>query len=87
MKTFVLAGDYSQFKKYFPEKDKDIVYLRSIEQLFGHKNFTIKRVGTWKWLDRNFLFRVNQEEALNGIGGLYGSPTPPIVTGKQKITI
>ncbi len=47
MKIFVLAGNYEQFKYYYPKPDKDIIYLTDISQIFGHRDFKVARVGTW----------------------------------------
>lgn len=63
MKVFVLAGNYAEFTYYFPERDKDVIYLCNIEQIYGCRNFKIKRVGTWGTRDINFLHRVATEEA------------------------
>ena len=43
----VLAGNYGEFIYYFPIPDKKIIYVNSIEQLYGKGDCQFIRVGQW----------------------------------------
>ena len=66
MKTFVIAGSYQQFKHYYPQIDRDIVYVPQgcYEKVLGHKNWELKKVGTWYDNDTKFIDKIELEHKL-----------------------
>lgn len=44
----VLSGNSEQFKYFFPEPERNLVNVRYVEELYGHRNNPeFIRVGTW----------------------------------------
>ena len=51
----VLAGNYEQFKYYYPEKNRNIRYIHSIEDCIGYHGCEIDMVGTWYERDKELI--------------------------------
>ena len=64
MKTLklVIAGNYKEFKYYFPKPDKNIIYVDSVRQIRGACRGEIIKVGTW--YERPDIYELEQESAI-----------------------
>ena len=51
----VLAGNYEQFKYYYPKPDRNIRYVASAECLIGYHGADIDFVGTWYERDKTLI--------------------------------
>jgi hypothetical protein len=60
--TLVLAGNYAQFKYYFPNKDPNIRYIGGMESLIGYHGAQIIRVGTWWERDKGLIMECDVME-------------------------
>lgn len=64
MRKLVIAGNYRQFKNYFPIHDNNVKYISHPFELKGYDNAEIVRVGTWYELPHEFLRQVEEEDAI-----------------------
>ena len=54
---FVIAGNFEEFKYYFPKPDKNIRYVKPHNRgiVHGHKDWELERVGSWGTLPLEFI--------------------------------
>jgi hypothetical protein len=55
----VVAGNYQEFKYYYPKSDRNIRYVHCCEDIIGYHCAEIERVGTWWRLPIDFLTKLN----------------------------